>query len=115
GGGRGVGGGGRGGGAAPALGGGESKKKGPVGVGSERNRPLPFQAAGAPPHLTMMGGKKNDRFPPQIHFVQHIYDLLEIVVFISDRVQVVVVEDAPHVFAIRRDGARPAIPAGVVF
>jgi len=65
-------------------------------------------------HLAVIGGEDDDRIPPQLHFVQHIHNLLESVVFVSDRVQVIVVEDAPHILAIRGDGARPAIPALVV-
>src|SRR5262249_52158040 len=46
---------------------------------------------------------------------QGIHNLLETAVVVLDGVEIVVVEDAPHILAIRGDHAGPAIPALLVF
>src|SRR5262249_60011423 len=97
------------------VGGGVRENQRQVGVGLIGKRPFPLQPPVGTPHLAVIGGEDDDRVPPQIHFVQDIHDLLERAVFVSDRVQIGVVEDAPHIFSVRGGASGPAVPALFVF
>src|SRR5215472_14968883 len=72
-------------------------------------RPLALQAAMGTSQLAMIRGEHDNRIPPQLHFVQDIDNLLNVAITVLDGVQVVVVEDGPHVLASRRDYARPSV------
>ena len=63
----------------------------------------------------MISGEDHDRVPPQIHFVQDIHNLPNAAFTVLDGVQIIVVEDGPHILAICGNRARPAVPALLVF
>src|SRR5262249_24698288 len=98
-----------------SLGGGGRDDRGHVDFSLVGDRPLALQPAVAPPHLPMIRRKDNDCIPPQIHLIHHVDKLLNIAVTVADGVQVVVVEDGPHILTVGGDRAGPAVPALQVF
>src|SRR5262249_31943270 len=69
------------------------------------------QSAVGSSHLAMIRCKDDDCIPPQIHVIHDINNLLNIAIAVADGVQVVVVEERPHILTVGGDCAGPAVPA----
>src|SRR5215472_9181672 len=87
----------------------------PVGVLFVGHGTLALQAAVRTAHLAMVSRENNYRVPPQIQIVHYVDNLMNGTVTVPDGVQIVVVEDGPHILAIRGDRSGPAVPALLVF
>src|SRR5215469_10171853 len=97
------------------LGCGVRDKQRHMGVFLVDERTLALQPAVGTAYLAVVSREDNDRIPPQLHIVHDIDNLLNAAVAVPNGVQIVVVEDGPHILAICRDRSRPAIPALLVF
>ena len=78
-------------------------------------RPLALEPSVRAAHLAMIGRENDNRILPQVHLIHDVDNLLDAAVDVLNCIEIVVVKDRPHVFAIRGDRAGPAIPAFLVF
>ena len=56
-------------------------------------------------HLAVVCREDHDRIFPEIQFIQAIQQLLETGIRVTDHIQVVVIEHAPHIGTVHRNGA----------
>src|SRR5664279_3488389 len=78
-------------------------------------RSFTLQSSVSSGHFAMIGGVDYDGISPQVHVIHGIDNLLETPVIVSDGVQVIVVEDAPHIFTVGGNNPRPSGPSLLIF
>ncbi len=66
-------------------------------------------------HFAVIRGEDHDRLFPEAELVEAVFELLQAEVRVTNHVQVVVVEDLPHIRAVGGNGAENPLPPGVVF